>query len=149
METHEPPSETPVEIEAEATLVLSKVDETLLVNFANDVAAQATRLDDLAKQLITLSIAVPSVYAAILKLVQGDTGVMPRADITFFAFVAWLLALGLSLVSLLPEPHKIDPDSLTEIQNYFSQSAKRKYFFLCCACICSFIGITLAVFSIF
>ncbi len=149
MATHEPTPENPLEIEAEATAPLSKMDETLLVNFANDVAAQATRLDDVAKQLITLCIAVPSVYAAVLKLVAGDKAVMPRADLIFFAFGAWLLALGLSLASLLPKRHQIDPDSLTEIQSYFSQSARRKYLFLCCACICSFIGITLSIISIF
>ncbi|MCP4117624.1 MAG: hypothetical protein GY737_19950 [Desulfobacteraceae bacterium] len=138
-----------MEIEAESTAPLSKTDETLLVNFANDFAAQAARLDDLAKQLITLCIAVPSVYAAVLKLVAGSKAVMPRMDLTCFAMVAWLLALGLSLASLLPERHEIDPDSLTEIRNYFSESARRKYLFLCCACIFSFLGITLAIFSIF
>jgi hypothetical protein len=52
-------------------LRLSAVDESLLDSFAKDVAAQATRFDELAKQLISLELAIPGVYAAILKLLSG------------------------------------------------------------------------------
>ena len=149
MGTDKPLPEMAREIEVEETAPLSKVEETLLVNFGNDFTAQAVRLDDLAKQLITLSIAVPSLYAAVLKLTACDSAGMPRAEITFWAFSAWLLALGLSLASLLLRRYEIDPDNLTEIRNYFSHSARRKYRILCCACICSFLGIALAVFGMF
>ena len=71
------------EIEAEETAPLSKVEETLLVNIGNDFATRAVRLDDLAKQLIALSIAVPSLYAAVLKLTACDSAGILRAEITF------------------------------------------------------------------
>lgn len=149
MATQESQQEKTILVEAEATASLSKMDETLLVKFAEDVAAQAARLDDLAKQLITLSIAIPGIYAAVLKLTAGETAVMLRTDVTILAFMAWLLALGFSVTALLPGRQEVDPDSLTEIRNYFSSSAGRKYLFLCCACFCNFAGIVLAVSSIF
>ena len=149
METQEPLQDRPVEIEAERAAPLSKVNKTLLVKFAEDVAAQATRLDDLAKQVITLCIAVPGIYAAVLKLVAGKDGLMPQGGWTLSAFLAWMFALGLSLAALLPRERKIDTESLTGIRNYFSESAGRKHAFLCVACLANFIGIALAVYSIF
>jgi hypothetical protein len=139
----------PIIVEADAAVPLSKIDETLLVKFAEDVAAQATRLDELAKQLITLCIAVPGIYAAVLKLVVGKDTVMPGEHWVFWAFLTWLLALFFSIASLLPERQTVDPDSLTEIQDYFYKTARCKYWFICVACLCSFSGIALAVFSIF
>ncbi len=139
----------PHEIEAQAATSLSKVDETLMESFAKDVAAQATRLDDLAKQLITLEIAVPGIYAAILKLVSGEKATLDNPQILLFAFIAWLLALGLTLASLLPQRYEIDMDSFTDIQHYFSSSARRKLWLLSLACMSSFFGICLAVLSMF
>lgn len=139
----------PEVIEAEAISPLSKIDETLLECFAKDVAAQATRLDELARQIITLSIAVPGIFAAALKLVHGDKAVSGQPLSLQVAFVFWLAALGLALRCLRPEKYEIDPESLTEIHKYFSDSARRKLFFITCATICCFLGISLAVFSIF
>lgn len=149
MASQESPQEKTILVEAEATAPLSKMDETLLVKFAEDVAAQATRLDDLAKQLITLCIGIPGIYAAVLKLTAGETALMPRTDLTILAFLAWLIALGFSIIALLPGRQEVDPDSLTEIRNYFSNSAGRKFLFLCCGCLCNFSGIVLAASSIF
>ena len=139
----------PVIVQADTATPISKVDETLLVHFGNDVATQATRLDDLAKQMITLCLAVPSVYAVVLTMIQGKDAPMLQPGTLFLAFVFWLAALGLSLGSLIPERREIDPDSLTQIRAYFSRSAGRKFRLLCLACILNFTGIAMAVFSIF
>lgn len=136
-------------IKAVSTAPVSKVDETLQECFARDVANQSARLDELAKQLITLAIAIPGLYAAILKLVSGNTSLADNQRLLFFAFLCWFLALALSLASLLPGRYAIDPESLTEIQHYFSSSARRKLCLLTLACICSLGGICLAVLSIF
>lgn len=139
----------PITIQAEAIAPLSKTDETLLECFAKDVAAQATRLDELAKQLITLGIAIPGIYAAILQLISTNKVITDNVQLLFLAFFCWLASLGLCLTSLLPVKYTIDPDSLTEIQHYFSSSARRKLFLLILACIFSMGGIYLAVVSIF
>lgn len=135
------------EIEAYTSAPLSKADETLLEYFAKDIAEQATRLDDLAKQLITLEIAIPGIYAAVLKLVSGDQATLAQPLLLLFAFTAWLFALGMTLASLLPQRYETDMDSFTEIQNYFSSSARRKLIFLSIACFSSFFGISLTVYS--
>jgi hypothetical protein len=106
-------------------------------------------LDDLAKQLISLELAIPGVYAAILKLVSGEKANLEQPLSVLMAFTAWLLALGFTLASLLPLRDEIDPDSPSDIQRYFSDSARRKFMFLSVACLSSFAGICLAVFSIF
>ena len=74
---------------------------------------------------------------------------VPREDLIFVAFSAWLLALGASIAALLPEKQAVDPDSLTEIQGYFYNTARRKYVLICFACFFSFSGIVVAVLSIF
>jgi len=92
---------------------------------------------------------VPGIFAAVLKLVHGDKAVAGQPLSLQVAFVFWLAALGLSLWSLRPERYEVDPESLTEIHRYFSDSARRKLFFITSAVICCFLGISLAVFSIF
>ena len=136
------------EIEARSSAPLSQADQTLLVCFAKDVAEQATRLDDLAKRLITLEIAIPGMYAAALKLVSGGQATPGQPLLLLLALSAWLFALGMTLASLFPQRYAIDPDSLTEIQNYFSHSARRKLIFLSIACVSSFFGICLTVYSL-
>ena len=138
----------PREIEAESVAPPDKVDETLLECFAKDIAGQAARLDDLAKQLITLGIAIPGIYAAVLKLVSGDKATMDMPGLLLLAFLCWLIALGLSLASLLPVRYEVDRDSLTEIRDYFTSSARRKLVLLSIACFSSFLGICIAVLSI-
>lgn len=88
------PSTAPQPLEVEA-IPLSKFDESVLDSFAKDVAAQATRMDDLAKQLITLNLAIPGLYASVLKLVSGDAAQMTDTTSLTITFAAWLLSLGL------------------------------------------------------
>lgn len=137
----------PIEIEATASLI-TPVDTTLQQEFAKDVAAQATRMDDLAKQLVTLGIAVPGIYAALLKLINGAKATVDDPVFLLLAFIAWLLALGLALVSLFPERQAVDQDSLTEIQAYFTRAARRKFKLLVAASLLQFFGICLAVLSL-
>jgi len=127
---------------------LDKIDETLIVKFAEDIAAQAGRLDDLAKQLITLQIAIPGLYAATLKLVQGkEMTTMPITVI--IAFGAWLLGLAITLASLIPAQYVIDRNDLGAIQHYFVDSAKRKWQFLIFATFFTYFGICMAIWSSF
>lgn len=143
-----PEPSPPQAIEVEA-IPLSKFDESLLDNFAKDVSAQATRMDDLAKQLITLNIAIPGLYAAILKFVSGEKAVVTDHLLLFITFGAWLLSLGLAFVSLFPERYEAAADSLADIQQYFYQSAKRKFWLVGAASLCSFFGICFAIFGMF
>jgi hypothetical protein len=142
----EPTPPQPIEVEA---IPLNKFDESVLDSFAKDIAAQATHMDDLAKQLITLNLAIPGLYASILKLVNGDDAVLNNPWLLFITFGAWLLALGLAFVSLFPERYDIESDNLTQIQHYFYRSARRKFWLVGTASLFSFFGICFAVFSLF
>ena len=52
----------------------SQQDHLLRDKLIEDIAGQSTRMDDLARQLITLELAIPGVFATALKLVAGDRG---------------------------------------------------------------------------
>ncbi len=141
------PSETPPP-ELKTTPV-SPYDDTLLRRFAEDASEQAGRMDQLARQLITLDIAIPGLYAAVLKFVSGqESAPQPRA-VLLLMFLAWLLALGLAFISLYPNHYRVEPDNPNDIERYFFQSARHKLIWLLASGFCSFFGISLAVFSLF
>lgn len=142
-------SNQPLVIDAEEVQPLDRFDETLREGFAKALIEQATRLDELAKQLITLELAIPGLYAAVLKIVSGDTAKLHHSGLILFAFVCWLSALGFTFASLLPEKYKVDVNSLSGMQRYFSQSAQRKFYWLIPAGFLCFFGICLVVFDIF
>ncbi len=131
------------------TAPVTQYDEGLLDSFAKDVAAQSTRLDELAKQLITLNIAIPGLYATVLKFISGDKATVQEPLMLVIIFGAWMLALGFAFTSLYPEHYQVDPDSPSDIETFFHHSARRKLRWLGAAGFCSFFGICFAVFSLF
>lgn len=54
------------------TTAIAEGELKLLGAFHEDIARQSERMDDLAKQLITLELAIPGLYAVVLKLVSGE-----------------------------------------------------------------------------
>lgn len=143
------PTPKPIVIDADATYPLDDIDKTLRESFAKDIAEQCNRLDELAKQLITAQLAIPGIFAAILKLVSGDAATVSVVWQVPVAYIVWLTGMGLTWFSLFPKKHVTDRDSLTEIENYFTNSAKRKYWCLVPASALTFGGIMLAVWSIY
>lgn len=141
----EPLPPQPTEVEA---IPLSKFDEILLDNFAKDVTAQATRMEDLAKQLIALNIAIPGLYATVLKFVHGEKAIMTNHRWLIMTLIAWLLSLGLAFVGLFPVRYKAAADSLGDLQRYFYHSARRKFWWVAMAGLCSFLGMGLAIYSL-
>ena len=127
---------------------LDKFDETLREGFAKALTEQASRLDELAKQLIALELAIPGLYAAVLKLVSGDAAKLQHTGLIFFAFGCWLTALGLTFGSLLPGKYQVDIASLTDLHRFFKQSATRKLRLLIPAGLLCFLGICLVVIDI-
>lgn len=141
-----PPKQAPVPVEGQP---LSLFDEALMDAFAKDVGAQANRMDDLAKQLVVLNLAIPGLFAAALKLMSGDAGKLGNLWVLVFAFLAWMMSLGIAFVSLLPEKYLVDPNDLDAIQKYFTQATRRKFGQLVAAVMLSFFGICFGVFSVF
>ncbi|MCB1762590.1 MAG: hypothetical protein KDI27_05570 [Gammaproteobacteria bacterium] len=101
--------------------------------YIEEIAAQAERLDALGRQLITLELAVPGLYATLFKLVSGEKATMMLNSSIYIAFVCWLLALVLSLWSLVPRTYTVDPRHLEGRNHCASNSISVMDFFYCSA----------------
>ena len=91
---------------------LSKSDEELEKGFVTAIIDQPKLLDELAKQLVTLGLAIPGLYATVLKFIGGDDVVAKSAGLIIGAFVFWFIALVLSLFSLRPRKWTVDRSKL-------------------------------------
>lgn len=138
----------------------SPTDEVLLKKFDEDFADQANRIADMAKQLITIELAIPGLYATILKLLQGKETFVKLGWPVYLIFGFWFLALLLSLAALLPKKYKVDRSVIRRdpiqqltpplsLEAYFIISATYKYNWVCASCLCFFAGIITAMFSLF
>ena len=135
-------------------------DEELKKGFATAIVDQPKLLDELGKQLVTLNLAIPGLFATVMKLTSGEDAVIHLDSFFTWAFICWLIALILSLVSLTPRTWKVDraivrrqkaaiKDQPLSIEEFFMKSARHKRRLLIVASLCCFLGICLAGFSIF
>ena len=138
----------------------SKSDEELERGFVTAIIDQPKLLDELAKQLVTLGLAIPGLYATVLKFVGGDDAVAKSAGLIIGAFVFWFIALVLSLFSLRPRKWKVDrsklrsnkpaaPGQPLSIEEFFKATATYKRRLLVAATLFCFTGICLAGLTIF
>jgi hypothetical protein len=125
----------------------TKYIESLQDSLAKEVANQATRMDDLAKLLITINLAIPALYGAIIKLSQTPANALPSLLI-IIAFASWLGSLWLAIVALLPVKNRVDPNNLPAIERYFSANATRKQTNVVSASFLTFFGICLVIFGL-
>lgn len=115
-------------------------------------------MDELARQLITLELAVPGIYAAVLKLVAEDKATVPVDIWVYLAFACWGLALALALASLIPRKRPVDMSRLfaddgegegpLSIEGYFRESALDKRRLLLPSCVLFFVGICGAILTV-
>lgn len=138
----------------------SKGDEELEKGLATAVVEQPKLLDELGKQMVMLCLAVPGLFATVLKLTGGDDAVLPADCLVFWAFGCWCVALVLSLASLVPVTRKVDRQVVRRsqpaakgqalsIEEFFTKSAKHKRRLLIAAALFTFAGIALAAWSVF
>lgn len=138
----------------------SAADEELEKGLAAAIIGQPTLLDELAKQMVTLCLAIPGLFATVLKLTSGDEALLSANCLVLWAFICWLVALLLSLASLVPVTRTVDrqvvrraqPASKGQslsIEEFFSVSAKYKRRLLIAAALFCFAGIALAAGSVF
>jgi hypothetical protein len=138
----------------------SKSDEELEKGFVTAIIDQPKLLDELAKQLVTLNLAIPGLYATALKLIGGDDAVVNSAVMIGGAFFCWFVALALSLVSLTPRKWQVDRSKLRSntpaatgqplsIEEFFKATATYKRRLLVASTLFCFAGICLAGLTIF
>ncbi len=107
----------------------NKGESKLLEKYAEAVAGQSALMDGLGKQLITLELAIPGLYATVLKLRQGDEATV-TADFWFYlSLFCWILALALAVWSIIPQNYRVDPKKLESGPNDNSDRLSIKEFF--------------------
>lgn len=109
------------------------------------ISRQPALMDEIAKQLLTLELAIPGLYATVLKLISGDSGKLTLSSDLISVFLFWLLSLGCIVFALLPRAYKIDGNDLTAIRNSFYKAASNKYAFILASIITFVIGILFAI----
>jgi hypothetical protein len=63
----------------------SKSDEELEKGFVTAIIEQPKLLDELAKQLVTLGLAIPGLYATVLKFIGGDDAVAKSSGLIIWS----------------------------------------------------------------
>lgn len=140
------------------TRPINSSEALLREKFAERFAAQSDKMDKLAQQLITLELAIPGLYATVLKLTAGNKATI-TLDIYFYAaFGCWFVALTLTLISLVPRNWKVDPTILKPdpagkgkvlgLEQFFYQSALHKRRLLIPAVLLFWLGILSAAVAI-
>jgi hypothetical protein len=138
------------------TRPLDEGEKLLQQKYVEAVAGQSALMDELAKHLITIELAIPGLYATVLKLRQGE-GATVKADFWFYlTVICWFLALALVLISLIPRDYDVDTSMLQSdpvgrsrnlsIEDFFRQSAVYKRRLLIVSVIFFWTGIVSAVF---
>ena len=138
----------------------SKGDEELEKGFVTAIIDQPKLLDELAKQLVTLGLAIPGLYATVLKFIGGDAAVAKSTGLIVGAFLCWFFSLLLSLGSLTPRKWKVDQAILRRekpaasgqplsVEEFFVASARYKRRLLIAASLFCFVGICLAGVTVF
>ena len=137
---------------------LDEHEKLMRKKFYESITAQSELMDKLSGQLLTLELAIPGVYATMLKLVSGDKATIQVNAAFYLAFIAWFAALALTLIALTPKKWTVDPSILKQdpqkfseglgIEDFFLQSARYKRRLVICSSVLFFVGVFCAAFTI-
>ena len=92
-----------------STRPLRSSENLLRDKFYERYAAQSDLMDKLGQQLVTLELAIPGLYATVLKLTQGEQATAAPGTALYLTFGCWFAALLLAVVSLVPREWRVDP----------------------------------------
>lgn len=119
-----------------STRPVSEHEKAMRQKFYENITAQSDLMDKLSGQLLTLELAIPGIYATMLKLVSGTNATVQLNVAFYFAFAAWFAALVLTLIALIPRKWRVDlsilkqdPQKFSEglgIEDFFERSASYK-----------------------
>ena len=127
--------------------------------FAESIAAQSELMDKLGQQLLTLELAIPGLYATVLKLTSGDKATVSPGPWLYATFGCWFVALFFTLASLTPRKWRVDENIMKQdpfyetkamgVEDFFNRAASYKRWLLITASLFFFSGVSIASFSIF
>lgn len=134
-------------------------EEILAERFFERLADQSKQMDELARQMITVELAVPGLYASILALLRGQDATLPAGWPLVVTFACWLAALALSFLALFPRHYDVDPTILQGdpenapgvmgLEAFYTRSAAYKRGLLLAAALLFWLGIIVAVWLLF
>ena len=134
-----------------ATRPLTDNEKLLREKFYESLAAQSDLVDKLGERLLTLELAIPGLYATVVKLIAGDKATIIVNTAFLLAFGCWLLALLLTLAALTPKKWVVDTTILKQdpakfpealgLEDFFEKSALYKRRLVIVSSILFFAGI--------
>lgn len=140
------------------TIPVSENQNLLRKKFYENIAAQSDLMDKLSERLLTLELAIPGLFATVLKLTRGEDATLPINAALNWAFVFWLAALILTQMALTPKKWTVDdtvmkqdPKKFSEglgIEDYFEQSALYKRRLAVASSVLFFAGIFCATLTL-
>ena len=98
--------------------------------YLESISRQPGLMDDVAKQLLTLELAIPGIYVTVLKLISGKDEKLSISGDLYFVFVCWPASLVCIVIALLPRIYKVNVDDHTAIREYFFKTALYKFIWL-------------------
>jgi hypothetical protein len=141
-----------------STRPVSENENLLRRKFYESLAAQSDLMDKLSEKLLTLELAIPGLFATVLKLTRGQEARLTVNSALNLAFLCWLLALVLTLAALTPKKWTVDvtilkqdPAKFSEglgIEDYFEQSSLYKRRLVIASSLLFFVGIFSALFTL-
>lgn len=158
--TKEPAEEPPVIYSSRPP---DEGEELLIKAYYERFTGQSKLMDDLAKQMITVELAVPGLYATALALLRGKDATLALGRPIYVAFGGWALALLLTLAAVFPRHYKVDPsilradpntpdsgdpDNPIGIMDYFERPARRKWELMAMAAVAFWAGLIAALCSL-
>ena len=69
---------------------------------------QSDLMDAWARDLLKLELAIPGIYAAVLKFVEGSSAKAPDSPLLFGVFGCWGVSLLITVVAIVPRAWKVD-----------------------------------------
>ncbi len=141
-----------------STRPLSDNEKLLRAKFYESLTTQSDLMDKLNERLLTLELAIPGLYATVLKLVGGEAATIIVNPAFYLTFACWLAALSLTLMALTPKKWTVDPSLLKQdpqklseglgIEDFFEQSALYKRRLVTASSVLFFAGVFCAAFTI-
>ncbi len=128
------------------SIPLSETDNKLIDAFSDAIVSQSTLLDSIGKQLITLELAIPGLYATALKLTATDKVEVSMALV--FTFLFWFASLIFAFWAIFPKEYKVHKEILDSIESFFIESAKHKRNYIVISSMLFFAGIISSIFTI-
>lgn len=131
--------------------------------FFEHLAGQIASMNDLARQMVAVELAVPGLFATALALLRGPEATLPAVAPLFVAFGGWFVALALTFAALFPRRYRVDAAVLRAgpaarpagqpptfgLEDFFHQTALAKYRLLLAAALAFGVGVVAAVVLLF